>query len=167
MAAEHGTSLLQDPHFWVFLATVIFAFVAFQKGKKPLLDLLDKRSSRIRDELEEAERLRSEAHHLLTEYQRKHRDALHTAQQIIENARETASRIRAEAEEALDETLKRRELQLAERIKRAEITAITEIRNQAADIAIGATEKILREQLSHDGGKLVDKAALEVARQAG
>ena len=165
MSAPHDTGLFQDAHFWVLLATVAFVFIGFRKGKKPLLALLDKRSTRIRGELEEAERLRSEAHQLLAEYQRKHRDALHTAQQIIENARETASRIRQETENALDESLKRREAQLAERIKRAEIAAITQIRNQAADIAIAATEKILQEHLAKEGGKLVDKAVSELSAQ--
>ncbi len=165
MATEHGGGLLQDAHFWVLLATVIFAGVAFRIGKKPLLDMLDQRTSRIRSELEEAERLRNEAQQMLAEYQRKHRDALHTAQQILDNAKETAARLKTETEAALDETLKRREAQLAERIKRAEAAAIAEIRNQAADIAMAATERILQEHLSKEGGKLIDKAVGELAGQ--
>ena len=165
MSAEHGQGLMQDPHFWVLMATVIFAFIGFRKGKKPLLALLDQRSTRIRNELEEAEKLRAEAHALLTEYQRKHRDALHTAQQIIETARETSARLRQETEAALDETLKRREAQLTERIKRAEQAAITEIRNQAADIAVAATERILQDHLTRDGSKLIDKAVVEISAQ--
>lgn len=159
---EEHTGLLQDTHFWVLLATVIFAFIAYKKGRTPLLNMLDSRTARIKTELEEAERLRLEAQDLLAVVQKKHRDALQTSQKIIDSARETAERLQKESQKKLEESLKRKESQLMERISRAEAAAVAELRNQAADLATKAAETLLSEALSRRGSKLVDEAISEI-----
>src|SRR5471030_486806 len=105
----------KDPHFWVLLATILFAVVAFKKGKAPLLSLLDTRSARIKHDLQEAQRLRAEAQDLLADSQKKHRDAIHTAQSIMDNAKEAAENMAKEAAQRLTENLTRRETQLLDR----------------------------------------------------
>lgn len=157
MAAEHA-GLLADSNFWVLLAAVSFAAIAWKKGRKPILDMLDARTERIRSELEEAERLRIEAQDLLSETQKKHRDALQTAQKIIDNAKRNAEALEADAHKRLEESLKRREEQLIDRIQRAETAAVQELRNQAADIAARAAEIMLEDALDKRGVKLVDEA---------
>ena len=57
MAAESGAGLLQSTTFWVVVSTVVFAIVAYKKGRGPILKILDDRTDRIRNELEEAERV--------------------------------------------------------------------------------------------------------------
>jgi len=157
MATEH-VGLLADTNFWVLLSTLAFGVIAWKKGKKPILDILDARTARIRSELEEAERLRVEAQDLLSETQKKHRDALQTAQKIIDNAKKNAIALEAEAQKRLEESLKRREGQLLDRIQRAEAAAVQELRNQAADIATRAAEIMLEDTLAKRGAKLVDEA---------
>lgn len=161
MATEHA-GLVDDPHFWVLLATVIFAVIAWKKGRAPLLAMLDGRTNRIRAELDEAERLKEEAQELLADCQKKHRDAVQSAQKIIDNAKDTAVHLQKDAVRRLEEALKRKETQLTERIARAEASAIQDIRNQAADIAAVTAEKILGETLAKRGGKLVDDAIAEL-----
>lgn len=157
MAAENA-GLLADSNFWVLLSTIAFAAVVWKKGRKPITDMLDARTARIRSELEEAERLRVEAQDLLSETQKKHRDALQTAQKIIDNAQKNAQALEAETQKRLEESLKRREEQLLDRIQRAEAAAVQELRNQAADIATRAAEIMLEDTLAKRGGKLVDDA---------
>ncbi len=164
MAAEH-TGLFGDTHFWVLLATILFVIVAFKKGRTPLLDMLDKRTARIKADLEEAERLRIEAQDLLSDTQKKHRDAIQTAQQIIDNAGQIAERLGKEAERKLEETLKRKEAQLLERISRAESSAVQELQHQAADIAARSAEKILQDAMGKRGAKLVDESIAEIAQK--
>jgi len=161
MAAEH-TGLLADSNFWVLLSTIAFAAIVWKKGRKPITDMLDARTDRIRAELEEAERLRVEAQDLLSETQKKHRDALQTAQKIIDNAKKNAQSLEQEAQQRLEDSLKRREAQLIERIQRAEAAAVQELRNQAADIATRAAEIMLETRLPRPGAKLVDEAIDEI-----
>ena len=161
MAAEHS-GLLADSNFWVLLAAIGFAAIVWKKGRKPILDMLDSRTERIRAELEEAERLRSEAQDLLSETQKKHRDALQTAQKILDNAQKNAAALEQDAQRKLEESLKRREEQLLDRIQRAEIAAVQELRAQAADIATRAAEIMLEDAIAKRGSKLVDEAIDEL-----
>ena len=165
MAVEHSAGLLGDTSFWVLMSTAIFAVVAWKKGRGPLLDMLDTRTAKIKAELDEAERLRIEAQDLLSECQKKHRDAIQTAQKIIDNAQQTAKRLEDEAQTKLEDSLKRREEQLLDRITRAEAAAVQELRDQAADIASRAAEILLEDALNKKGGKLVDDAIAEIPKR--
>lgn len=148
----------QDPTFWVLLSTIIFAIVAWKKGKAPLLEILDSRTDRIRKELEEAERLRVEAQEVLADYQRKYRDAMKTADEIIENASERAANMEREMMAKMDEDLARKETQLVERIERAEKSAIQEIRFKAAEIATSTVTSILSDEMNKKDSELIDDA---------
>jgi len=165
MAVEHSAGLVGDTNFWVLVSTAIFVFIAYKKGRKPILDMLDSRTAKIKAELEEAERLRIEAQDLLSECQKKHRDAIQTAQKIIDNAHQTTKRLEEESQTKLEENLKRREEQLLDRISRAEAAAVQELRDQAADIASRTAEILLEEALTKKGGKLVDDAIAELPKR--
>ena len=156
------TGFFADPHAWVLLSTIVFAVIAWVKGKKPLLDMLDSRTARIKHELDEAERLKNEAQQLLADYQKKHREAVATAQKIIDNAQESVALMQKQAEEKLTENMKHRETHLLERIARAEAAAVQELRYQAADIAANAAKQLLSESMDKRGVKLVDAAIEEL-----
>lgn len=153
---------LNDPTFWVALSTALFVVVAFKLARKPVLAMLDARTAKIKASLEEAEALKAQAQELLAEAQKNHRDAIQTSQKIIDSAKETALRIQKDAEQKLSDSLARKEEQLLERIKRAEASAVTELRNQAADIAAKSAEIVLLETLSKRSAKLVEEAIDEL-----
>lgn len=163
---EENTSLWADPHVWVLLSTLVFAVIAYVKGKKPLLHMLDARTARIKAELEEASRLKAEAEALLADYRKKHAEAVTTAQKIIDNAQESVALMQKDAEAKLSENIKRRETLLLERISRAEAAAVQELRHQAADIAARAAEKLLADNMGKRGSKLIDEAIEEIPGRA-
>ena len=136
-----------DPTFWVAVAFVIFVGLTFKPLKKALFSALDARANRIRQELEEAARLREDAQKLLAEYKRKQSDAAKEAEALIEHAKIEASRLRDQAEQDLVHALKRREQAAVEKINQAESKALAEVRNQAVEIAIAATAKLLAENI--------------------
>ncbi len=163
-AAEHP-DFLADPHSWVLFSAILFVLVIWKKGRAPLLNMLDSRSARIQHDLEEAERLKAEAQELLSDYQKKHRDAVQTAQAIIDTARESAVLIQQESERKLEENLSRREALLLERIARAEAAAVRQLRHQAADIAATASEKLLADAMAKRGANLVNEAIEELPKR--
>ena len=164
---EHeSVPLLADAHTWVLFSAILFAIVAWKKGKAPLLSMLDGRTARIKSQLEEAERLRNEAEALLAEYRQKRVDAVETAKKIIENAKEAAILMEKDAERKLEENVRRRETLLLERIARAEAAAVQEIRHQAADLAAAAAEQLLAGAMSRRGAKLVEEAISELPKRA-
>lgn len=159
--AEHG-GLLADAHTWVLFSTLIFVALVYVKGRKPILSSLDSRTAKIKADLDEAARLKAEAQALLADYQQRHKDAVITAQKIIDTAKEATALIQKDAEKKLEENLQRREALLLERIARAESAAVQELRHQAADIAAKAAEQLLADAAVKNGAKIVDEAIDEL-----
>lgn len=160
------SALLQDPTFWTAVAFVLFIAVLFRPIKKALLSALDGRIEEIRNEVEEAQRLREEAQTLLASYQRKQREAAQEAEDILKQAHEVAELHRQAAERTMSEHLKRQEELAVEKIAQAEASAVQEVRDVAVELAVAATEKILTEKVSGDlSDKLVDQAIQEIPQK--
>lgn len=158
--------ILQDPTVWVLFSFLIFVFGAYKLGMKTFLDKLDGRIGEIRSELEEAENLRIEAQELLAQYQRRQREAMSDAEEIIEKAKKQAVMLRREAEAELDEALTRKEALLAARLRRMEEAAIQDIQSYAADLAISATAHIIAERLDDkSNARLVDECIQDLPRK--
>lgn len=157
--------MFQSAEFWVAVAFVIFVVLAFRPARKAILAMLDDRAERIRAELDEAQRLREEAQTLLAGYQRRQRDALKEAEDIIAHARDEAERLRARAVEELDASLKRREAQALDKIAQAEAGAVQEVRNLTVDIAVAATGQLLARKIdAKASGRLVDQAIADLPK---
>jgi F-type H+-transporting ATPase subunit b len=144
--------------FWVAVAFVAFIGVlAYYKVPALIAKTLDDRAAAIRKELDEARRLREEAQSLLSDYQKKHRNAGLEAQAITEQARREAEAYAKATRAALADTLERRTRQAEEKIARAEAQAVDDVRAAAVDTALAAAEKILREKSAGPtGAALID-----------
>lgn len=150
---------LGEPEFWVAVAFVIFVALIWKPASRAIVTALDARAARIEKELNQAASLREEAQALLAQYQRKQRDAVKQADEILEHARVEAERLSRQAAKDLEATLARREKLAMQRIAQAEQQAVVEVRAAAVDVAIAAAEKLLAEKI--DAGKadaLIDQA---------
>jgi F-type H+-transporting ATPase subunit b len=136
--------MLEDPEFWVALAFALFIGVLVYFGvPKMALSALDQRSHRIKQALDEAQRLRSEAQAVLAQYQKKREEAEKEAQAIIVSARVEAERLAGEAKGKVEEFIARRTKMAESKIAQAEAQALADVRAAAADAAVAAAEKIL------------------------
>jgi F-type H+-transporting ATPase subunit b len=136
--------MFEDPEFWVALAFVIFVGVLVKFGvPKMALSALDERSARIKQALDEAQRLRSEAQAVLAQYQQKRAEAEKEAQAIIVSARVEAERLAGEAKGKVEEFIARRTKMAESKIAQAEAQALADVRAAAADAAVAAAEKVL------------------------
>jgi F-type H+-transporting ATPase subunit b len=136
--------MFEDPEFWVALAFVIFIGILVKFGvPKMALSALDARSDRIKQALDEAHRLRSEAQAVLVQYQKKREEAEKEAQAIIVSARVEAERLAGEAKGKVEEFIARRTKMAESKIAQAEAQALADVRAAAADAAVAAAEKIL------------------------
>ncbi|WP_366657576.1 F0F1 ATP synthase subunit B [Fodinicurvata sp. EGI_FJ10296] len=150
---------MEITNLWLLIALVIFLVIAWKPAKRAVLQMLDSRSDRIRAELEEAQRLREEAQAELANVQRRHRDSLAEAEDIIAHARVEAERIRERSMADLERAMERRESQAMDRIAQAEAAATSEVRTVAVDTAIAAAEQVLRDGLTDaTRQKLIDSA---------
>ncbi len=159
-------SLIQDPTFWVAVAFVVFVVLVFKPIKGALIGGLDTKIAEIRQEVEEAEKLREEAQSLLANYQRQQRQAIQDAEAIVAHAKEEAERHRAEADEAMKDMVRRQEEQAREKIAQAEATAIQEVRSMSVELAMAAAEKLLADRLAgEEGSRLIDNSIEDIPRK--
>lgn len=136
-----------NPETYVGIAAIIGVAILIWKAGPMILGSLDARAAKIKAELDEAQRLREEAQKTLADYQRKQRDALKEAQEIIAHARGEAERAAQQAARDLEAALDRRQRQALEKIALEETKAIAEVRNIAVDIAIAAARRVLAEHI--------------------
>lgn len=158
------SALLYSAEFWVLIAFLILVGALFKKVSAVLTGGLDARAARIKAQLDEAEKLREDAQSLLAEYQRKHRAASREAEAILARAKSESQRMREQAQADLEQALERRKQQALEKIAQAEAEALSEVRNQAVDLALAASARLLAENLDEAGAaRLVDEAIKDVS----
>ncbi|MDP6350908.1 MAG: F0F1 ATP synthase subunit B [Alphaproteobacteria bacterium] len=141
------SGLFENPEFWVLVAFVVFVAAVAKKGYVTITGLLDARADKIRDELDEAVRLREEAQNLLARHQRQQREAAAEAEAVLAQAEKEAERMIAEAETRIAEQLSRREVLAKQNLAQAEARALAEIRDVTVDVAIAATADLIAENL--------------------
>jgi len=150
--------LLGDPSFYASLALVVFFVLLGAMGVfKTIGKTLDERADAIKNELDEAKRLREEAAEMLASYQRKQREAESEAAAIVDQAKAEAKMLKTEARKELTERLERRTAMAEQRIAQAEAQAAAEVKAAAAELAAAAAEEILKSKLKKtDLNKIVD-----------
>lgn len=140
--------MLQDSTFWVLVAFVLFfALIFYLKVPGKVLVQLDERAARIKKDLDEAEKLHQDAQHLFAEYQRKQRNALKEAEEIVAAAEAEAKALLKETEADLKTSLERRRKQAEDKIAQAEKQAVQEVRDTAVEIAVAAAGQVLAQSL--------------------
>jgi F-type H+-transporting ATPase subunit b len=158
--------VFHDPEFWIAVAFVVFIALVSRPIARAVNKNLDERSAKIRRDLDEARRLRSEAEALLAEYKKKQADAAREASEIVQHAREEAELFRKEAAANLTASLARRERMALDKIAQAEIQAVAEVKSQAVDLAVAAARRILEQQMAGPrAGSLIDQSIAELDRK--
>ena len=146
--------ILMEAETWVAIAFVIFlGILAYVGVHRTILDTLDKRTARIKSELDEARQLREEAKKLLADYQNKKGKAEREAEAIIAGAKADAERLAAEADAKLADFVTRRTKMAETKIAQAEAQAVADVRAAAAEAAVSAAEKVLTQAAT---GKVAD-----------
>lgn len=152
--------------FWLTIGLIILVLVLWKPVKENLIGALDQRAAQIRQELDEAQRLREEAQALLAKHQRQLHDGESLAATILQRGADENTRIEAQLRKDLEESIERRTRQAEERIAQGEAQALAEIRARAADLAMRTTRRLIAEQV--DPAKeqdLIGKAIGEVRQK--
>lgn len=140
--------LVKNPEFWVAIGFVIAIALLVWKGVPTMLGkMLDQRAAVIAAELEEAKRLSAEAASVLEDYRRRAQGAQAEAQLLMERAKTEALKLAEESRAALKLQLEQRLNAAKERIAQAEARALKELKAMAADAAVAAAQKLIRERL--------------------
>jgi F-type H+-transporting ATPase subunit b len=157
---------IHNPEFWVLVAFVIAIALVYKRAAAGLGGALDERARKIAAELDEARKLREEAQQTLATYQRKQRDALKEAEEILAHARAEAERLGQQGLRDIEAAIERRQRLAEEKINQAEAKALAEVRSSAVDVAVAGARQVIREQLDQPrGAGLIDEAISSLPQQ--
>lgn len=161
--AAHATPVafgIVGPAAWVSLAMLVFIGILVWKGVPKLITSgLDAKIAAIREQLDEAKKLRAEAEALRAEYAAKIAGAEKDAAAMVDHARAEAEAIVAKAEVDAKSMIERRERMAEDKIASAERGAIDELRNKAAAAAAEAARGLIAGKHGAEADrKLVDEA---------
>lgn len=150
-----------DATFWATIGLVIFlALVIFAGLPAMIAKMLDARADRIRNDLDDARKLRDEAQQLLAEYQKKRQAAEQEANEIVASAKHEAEVIVREAKERTEDYVTRRTALAEQKIGQAERDAVAEVRTSAVEIAVAAAGKLLADKVDSTTDAALFKASL-------
>ena len=140
---------------------VLLLVLLYFIGYKPIRKMLDERSKRIKEGIDQAELAKEAAVRAEEEVQRRLDEARKDGQLILAQAAEIGERLKAEAREEA-----RREAEALIVRARAEIgmerdEAIDRLRQEFADLAILAAEKVIKETLDKERHRRLIEEVLE------
>ena len=164
-----GAQALLTPHigtmFWTLVTFLAMVFVLGRYAWRPMLGALGAREKAIQESIDGARKDREEAQAALAEQRELLADAHRQRNEALDAGRREAERLKAEileqANQQRESLLKQTEEQVRSELRQAR----AELRGYAADLAIGAAQKLISRNLDGDlQRKIVDEYLANLER---
>ncbi|PDH20824.1 MAG: ATPase [Pelagibacterales bacterium MED-G42] len=147
-----------DATFWVAVSFIIFfGVLIYLKIPKKISQILDKMISDIKNEIEESEKLRTEAKTLVDNAQNKLDTAQSVSNEILEEAQKDADKLIIELNDKFHKSSEIKKNLAENKIRQMKEAAIKEIKDASIKIAVDSVKKIITTS--------VDKSKLDTVFQ--
>ena len=141
--------MIIDATFWVAIAFIIFiAVLVYLKVPQKINSLLNIMIEEIKNELNEAEKLKKESKNLLNESQEKLENAQKENEQIIKNAREESEKLIIEINNKFFQISENRKKITEQKIAQMKEVAIKSIKDTSIKIAIESVTKLVKTSIN-------------------
>ncbi len=146
---------------WTIITFLVVAGILAKTAWKPLVNALHAREEGIRKALQQADEARKEAERTLAENRVALARANEETARILREGRELAEKMRSEIVLRAHESAKTLLAQAKEEIEREKESALTQLRDEVAELAVLGAEKILDERLDASRQRNVIDNALQ------
>ena len=149
--------------FWTSLSFLILLFILGKFAWKPILNAVNDREDSIKDALQEAEKARIEMQNLKSDNEKILKEARAERDSLLKDARMIKEQMITEAKDEAKAQSNKIIEQAKQTIQNEKLAAITELKNQVAQLSIGIAEKIMKDELSDKDKqvKLIEKMLQE------
>ena len=140
--------MMIDATFWV--AVSFFAFMAlliYFKIPQKVTNVLIESINNIKNEVEDAEKLKEEANNILSDYEKKISTSKDEIKEMIDNANDDAEKIILKTNKEFHLQMENRKRNTEDRIKQMKNEALKDIKNASVKIAVQSVEMLLRNSL--------------------
>jgi F-type H+-transporting ATPase subunit b len=163
LAANSLITVIPGLMIWTLVCFLIVFFVLRRFGFASIQKIIDERRERIRRSIEQAEQARDEATKLLEDHRKMLVEARTQAEQILEDARKVADSLRERTRSELDADRARRLAETERQIAAETQSALGQIKNEIAELALITTAKVTGKMLTlDDHRRLIDSAVEEL-----
>ena len=139
-----GNIMAIDSAFWVAISFIIFfGGLAYLRIPQKINEILNKLISDIKNELDESEKLRTEAKILLDNSQKKLDGAQSVSKEILEQARKDSEKLIIELNDRFHKASEIKKNLTKNKISQMKESAIKEIRDASIKIAVDSVKKII------------------------
>ena len=133
-----------DATFWVAISFIIFfGGLVYLKVPQKINDILNKLILDIKNEIDESEKLRTEAKVLLDNAQKKLDDAKNVQNKILDQAKKDSDRLIIELNDKFHKSSDLKKNLAENKINQMKESAIQEIKGASIKIAINSVKKII------------------------
>ena len=140
--------MIIDAAFWVAISFFIFLGVLiYFKIPKKIKDTLEENILNIKNQINEAEKLKEEAKNILSEHEKQISNSKTGVKSMINKANEDAEKNIIKINKDFHNMMENRKKNTEERIKQMKNQALKDIKNTSVKIAIESVEKLLRNSM--------------------
>ena len=137
-----------DATFWVMISFFIFiGLIVYFKIPQKIKTTLDENISKIKNEIDEADKLKEEAKNILTKHEKKISSSKVEVKLMIDKANEDAEKNVIKTNQDFHNLMENRKKNAEERIKQLKNQALKDIKNTSVKIALESVEKLLKNSL--------------------
>jgi len=158
---QFDTHFLTPLLFWSAVSFAILLFLLKRYAFPAITEILDARERAITENLAKAERARKDAEQLLAEYQAKLKTAQQDATAMIDQARKQAQQVAEDNQRRVKEDTDRMLATAREEMARERVRVSKELKDQAVELVIAASERILKRSLTDADQKRLVKDAID------
>lgn len=143
---------------WVLISMLVFLYIMGKYAVPPILQALNEREQRIKDSLESAEKAIAKAERISEDNKKALKEAEVKAQKIRKEAIEEAEMLRTERIEKAKKDASKLLEDARQTIEQEKKQALSELRNEVAELAVKSASMIIGQELDQDKNKkLVDE----------
>ena len=137
-----------DATFWVMISFFLFVglLIYFQIPQK-IRATLDNNILNIKNQIDEADRLKEDSKNILTEHEKKISNSKTEMKSMIAKANEEAEKNVIKVNEDFHNFMENRKKNAEDRVKQLKNQALKDIKNASVRIAIESVEKLLKNSL--------------------
>ena len=140
--------MIIDATFWVAISFVIFiSALIYLKIPDKIKNLLNDNINKIKNQIDEAEKLKDEANNKLSEQENRLAKAKKEIANMIKQANEESEKNIIKANDNFHKVMEIRKKNTEEKIRQMKAQAIKEIKNNSLDIALESVEKLMLNSL--------------------
>ena len=153
-----------DATFWVAISFLIFIGIIFYfKVPQKIDQSLNESIKKIKEDVNNAEKLKDEAKNLLSDYETKVSKSKDEIAKLLNDAKNLSDKNIIKINEEFYKTIENRKKTAEEKIKQMKLQAIKDVKNSSVNIAIQSVEKIIKNSIDK---KKLDKIYISSVEEA-